>query len=170
MRHRKNGRKFNRTPAHRDAMLRNLVSNLFEHGRVITTLAKAKEARILAEKCITVAKKGNAAFAAVEEQIPALKEESQILRQKLAAATDDKAKMDLQRDIELVGGKIAALQAEGVHFRRLALKKLHRKEIVQTLFEDIAPQYDQRPGGYTRILKAGFRKGDNAPRALFELV
>ena len=92
MRHRKNGRKFNRTAAHRDAMLRNLVSNLFEHGRVITTLPKAKEARILAEKCITLAKKGNAAFAAVEDQLPPLKEEGQILRQKLAAASDDKKK------------------------------------------------------------------------------
>ena len=61
MRHRVAGRKLNRTSAHREAMLRNVVSNLFEHGRISTTVPKAKEARKLAEKCITLAKKAAAA-------------------------------------------------------------------------------------------------------------
>lgn len=124
MRHRVSGRKFNRTSAHREAMLRNVVSNLFEHGRISTTVPKAKEARKLAENCITLAKK--------------------------AAATD---KAD-----------------EKLHYRRQALKKLHRTEVVKILFDDVAPRYTDRPGGYTRIMRAGFRLGDNAPIALFELV
>ena len=124
MRHRKAGRKFNRTSAHREAMLRNLVSNLFEHGRISTTVAKAKEARSLAEKCITLAKK------AAQSQDPAVV----------------------------------------LHYRRQALRKLHRTAVVKCLFDDVAPRYSERNGGYTRILKAGFRLGDNAPIALFELV
>ncbi|TVR12975.1 MAG: 50S ribosomal protein L17 [Planctomycetota bacterium] len=124
MRHRRAGRKLNRTSAHREAMLRNLVSNLFEHGRIITTVAKAKEGRRLAEKCITIAKK--------------------------AAASEDPS-------VQL-------------HYRRLALKKLHRSQVVKQLFDEVAPRYTDRQGGYTRVLRAGYRLGDNAPKALFELV
>lgn len=124
MRHRVAGRKFNRTSAHREAMLRNVVSNLFEHGRISTTVPKAKEARMLAERCITLAKK--------------------------AMVSDD--------------------PAVKLHYRRQALKKLHRAEVVKQLFEEVAPRYTDRPGGYTRIMRAGFRLGDNAPIALFELV
>lgn len=124
MRHRKAGRKLNRTSAHREAMLRNLVSNLFEHGRIITTVPKAKEARRLAEQCITLAKK--------------------------AAASEDPS-------VQL-------------HYRRQALRKLHRTQVVKQLFDEVAPRYSDRQGGYTRVLRAGFRLGDNAPKALFELV
>ena len=124
MRHRVAGRKLNRTSAHREAMLRNVVSNLFEHGRISTTVPKAKEARKLAEKCITLAKK--------------------------AAASDD--------------------AAAKLHYRRQAFKKLHRAEVVKQLFDEVAPRYSDRQGGYTRILRAGYRLGDNAPIALFELV
>ena len=93
MRHRKAGRKFGRTSAHREAMLRNMVCNLFEHGRIITTLEKAKEARSLAEKCITYAKKGLAAQAEVESQIQPLKDEVVALKEKLAAFSDEKAQL-----------------------------------------------------------------------------
>lgn len=169
MRHRKSGRKFNRTSAHREAMLRNLVCNLIEHGRVQTTVPKAKEARRLAEKVITAAKKGVAAFAAVEDQLPALKAEGSKLRERLAQATDEERR-DLQCAIERNGKKIAALNAKGMHYRRLALRDLHQRRTVRQLFEEVAPRYADRPGGYTRVLKAGYRKGDNAPIALFELV
>ena len=126
MRHRIRGRKLNRTSAHRRAMLKNLVSSLFlvqpdrENGtfeRVITTREKAKEARRLAEKGITLGKKGT-----------------------LAAR---------RRAIQLIGNKAAVRRA----------------------FEEIAPRYTNRPGGYSRII--GFpsnRLGDNARRVIFELV
>lgn len=170
MRHRKAGRKLGRTTSHREAMLRNLVCSLFEHERVITTVPKAKEARRLAEKCITFAKKGAVAQAAIADQLPALQQEGAALREQLAAVTDDSAKRGLQKKIERNGGKISGLQAKTLHYRRLALRDLHHKPTIIKLFDDIAGRYGERQGGYTRILKAGFRKGDNAPKALFELV
>lgn len=166
MRHRKDGRKFNRTSAHREAMLRNLVSNLFEHGRIFTTVPKAKEARRLAERCITIAKKGLAEADKVAAEVPALQAKGQELRERLGH-TDDR---ELREAIKDNGKKLSALGAPALHYRRLALKKLHRPEIVKVLFEEVAPRYLDRQGGYTRILKAGFRLGDKAPRALFELV
>lgn len=121
MRHRVGGYKLGRNPAHRKALLRNLVTALFKHGRIITTPAKAKAARPLAEKLITSARTGT-----------------------LAA-------------------------------RRNALKVLFEKDVVVKLFDEIAPAYADRPGGYTRILKrvrglGKNRLGDNAETCIFELV
>jgi large subunit ribosomal protein L17 len=117
MRHGKAGRKLNRTPAHRRAMIRNLVTDLFLHGRVRTTPAKAKEARPFADKLITLAKQGT------------------------------------------------------LHARQRALSLLHDRKVVGSLFNEIAPRYAQRPGGYCRVLHlSGTRVGDGAPQALFELV
>lgn len=121
MRHRVGRHKLGRNPAHRKAMLRNLVTALFKHERVITTPAKAKAARPLAEKLITAARTGT-----------------------LAA-------------------------------RRNVLKVLFEKDVVKKLFDDIAPRYIDRPGGYTRILKrvrglGKNRLGDNAETCIFELV
>lgn len=117
MRHMKRGRHLNRKPDHRKAMLRNMVCSLFEHGRIVTTPAKAKEARPIAEKMITLAKKGT------------------------------------------------------LHHRRIALSRLDNKNIVASLFNEIAPRYADRPGGYTRILHlAKHRIGDGAPQVIFELV
>lgn len=170
MRHKKNVRKLGRTAEHRDAMIRNMVCSLFEHGRITTTVPKAKEARRLAERCITFAKKGTAAYAAVADQIPALREAVDALRARLEASTDDKESFDLRCQIDRAGKKIAALNAPGEHCRRQVLSRLHQKGVVKHLFEEIAPRYQDRAGGYTRILKAGFRLGDKAPIALFELV
>ncbi len=125
MRHQNDHRKLGRTSEHRIALMRNLVAALFEHGRVITTLPKAKEARRYAERCITYGKK------ALE-------------------ATD---------------------AAQSLHFRRLALSALgNNKDAVKALVETVAPKYKERKGGYTRVLRAGFRLGDNGTKALFELV
>ena len=116
MRHRKSGRKFNRTSAHRQAMLRNMAVSLFEHEAIKTTLPKAKELRRVAEPLITLAKN------------------------------------------------------DSVANRRLAFSRTRSKEIVGKLFDELGPRYKQRPGGYVRILKMGFRTGDNAPMAYVELV
>ena len=116
MRHNVSGRKLNRTPAHRKALYRNLVTALFKHERIQTTVPKAKEARIVAEKLITFAKRGD------------------------------------------------------LHARRMAARKVFEPAVLQKLFEEIGPRYAERPGGYTRIMRLGPRKGDNAELAILELV
>ncbi|MFO7608959.1 MAG: 50S ribosomal protein L17 [Candidatus Krumholzibacteriia bacterium] len=116
MRHNVSGRKLNRSPAHRKMLYRNLVTALFKHERIQTTVPKAKEARIVAEKLITFAKKGD------------------------------------------------------LHSRRMAARKLNEPEVLQKLFAEIGPRYAERPGGYTRIMRMGPRKGDAAEIAILELV
>ncbi len=116
MRHRKSGRKFSRTSAHREAMFVNMAASLFKHELIRTTLPKAKELRRVAEPLITI-------------------------------------------------GKI-----DGVANRRLAMSRLRDQQAVGKLFVELGPRYKARPGGYLRILKAGFRPGDNAPMAYVELV
>ncbi len=132
MRHRKSGRKFGRKTGPRRALERSIVQSLFLHGRIVTTLAKAKEFRSPAEKLITLARKGNA-----------------------AKERGDKAGFlhCYRRAISALGGN------------RLA------NRLGKQLFEEIAPQFRDRSGGYTRVVRhARGRLGDNAPRAIFELV
>ncbi len=116
MRHRKSGRKFSRTSAHREVMFVNMAASLIKHELIRTTLPKAKELRRVAEPLITI-------------------------------------------------GKV-----DGVANRRLAMSRLRDKDAVGKLFVELGPRYKARPGGYLRILKAGFRPGDNAPMAYVELV
>lgn len=108
-------RKLGRTTSHRKAMLSNLVTSLFHYERITTTLFKAKEARRLAERLITKAKK------------------------------------------------------DTLSSRRQVAKVIKDKEALRKLFSSIAPRFKERPGGYTRILKMGRRKGDNAHLAIIEL-
>lgn len=123
MRHRVAGRILGRSSGHRRALWRNLVTQLFLHGQIETTEAKARAIRPAAERLITLAKRG------------------------------------LQRD-----------EAGQVHARRLASARLYGKPAVSKLFDEIAPTYQDRPGGYTRMTKLGRRRGDNAEMALLELV
>ena len=116
MRHRKSGRKLNRTSSHREAMFRNMAASLIKHELIKTTLPKAKELRRVAEPLITLAKN------------------------------------------------------DGVANRRLAFSRLRDDVAVGKLFIELGPRYRERPGGYLRILKCGFRAGDNAPMAYVELV
>jgi large subunit ribosomal protein L17 len=116
MRHLNQGRKLGRTTAHRRAMLRNLVTSFLEKERVVTTVAKAKEARPLAEKMITLAKKNT------------------------------------------------------LHTRRQALAFVTKESVVRKLFDKLGPRFSERPGGYTRIIKTGPRKGDGADMAVLEMI
>jgi len=102
--------------AHQKHILANLATELFRHGRITTTQAKARALRPYAERLITKAKRGD------------------------------------------------------LHARRLVLAKLHDRDVVAHLFEEVAPRFAARAGGYTRILKLDPRKGDNARMALIELV
>lgn len=116
MRHRKSGRKLNRTASHRKAMFMNLSQALIKHEQIVTTLPKAKDLAPIVEKLITLAKKG------------------------------------------------------GLANRRLAISRLQDETLVKKMFDELADRYKERTGGYTRVLKAGYRHGDNAPMAVIELV
>ena len=116
MRHGKAHRRLNRSVSHRKAMFANMAASLIEHEQIVTTLPKAKELRGIAEKLITLAKKGS------------------------------------------------------LHSRRLAASRLRSEDMVKKLFDTLGPRYKARTGGYTRVLKAGFRAGDAAPMAVIELV
>jgi large subunit ribosomal protein L17 len=128
MRHQKNTVKLGRTSQHRDAMLANMVLSLIEHGRITTTLAKAKAVRPFAEKMITLGKKGT------------------LSHRRLAVAA-----LRYRRP-QAVGGK-----------RR-------RPDLIKKLFDEIAPRFQERQGGYTRIVKLGPRMSDSAPTAIIEWV
>jgi large subunit ribosomal protein L17 len=116
MRHRKAGFKLGRNTSHRRAMLRNLVTSILLEDRVHTTVTKAKAARPLVEKMITLGKKGD------------------------------------------------------LHSRRQALSYMMTDESVTRLFETVAPRYGDRQGGYLRIIRTGFQKGDGAEKAFIELL
>src|SRR5688572_11198192 len=170
MRHRRRGRKFGRNPSHQRAMLRNLASAIFlterdaelddnapkVKGRIITTMAKAKEVRPIVEKCITVAKKSIAAQDAArnfETSAERGSEEWKSWRQS-----------DRWR-------QWSAAMAPAVAARRRCLKLLGDKRAVRVLFEEVAARFEDRPGGYTRILRlAKPRLGDAGPRAILEFV
>lgn len=109
-------RKLGRPTDQRTAMLRSLVTSFLKHGRIETTFYRAKETKNIAEKMITLAKRGD------------------------------------------------------LHARRQVLAYVHEEEVVKNLFDNIAPKYAERNGGYTRIYKAGPRRGDGAEKAILELV
>ncbi len=116
MRHRVAGRHLKRSSGHRQALFRNLITELFRHKKIRTTEAKAKAIRGEAEKLVTLAKRGD------------------------------------------------------LHARRQALRTVTDAQVVKALFEEIAPRYRERPGGFTRLVKLGPRQGDAAPMVILELV
>src|SRR5687768_3041580 len=118
MRHLRRNKRFNRTRSHRTALGRHIVGSLFRHGRIVTTVEKAKEFRRLAERLVTIAKR----------------------------------------------------DPKSLHAYRRAISILQDKEMAKKLFDEIAPKFADRPGGYTRIIRMPRnRLGDNASQAIFEL-
>lgn len=116
MRHRKSGRKLNRTSSHRKAMFANMAAAVIKHEQINTTLPKAKELRSVVDRLVTLGKRGD------------------------------------------------------LHARRQALSTLQDSQLTEKLFTTLADRYKDREGGYTRVLKGGFRYGDGAPMAIVELV
>lgn len=146
MRHRQSGRQFGRNTSHRRAMLRALTANLVAHERIETTDAKAKELRRVAEKLITKA-----------------------IRLGPVAYTP-------QKDLDASGRarRLAVEQRIGQFLRRFAVVERggesRRVDLIEKVFLDLAKRFRDRPGGYTRIIKLGRRRGDNAPMSLVEFV
>lgn len=170
MRHRKRGRKLGRDPSHRRAMLRNLASSLFlterdaefennapvVRGRVVTTLQKAKEARPLVEKCITIARRSLGAMDEAEKY-------GTIAERNTESWKSWRQSDQWQRWNHAIAPVVAA--------RRRALRLLGDKQAVRILFDEIAPRFADRNGGYTRVLRlAKPRLGDAGTRAILEFV
>ena len=109
-------RKLGRDSSARKALLRGIVTSLFQHERIETTEAKAKELRKVADKMLTLAKRGD------------------------------------------------------LHARRQVMAYMMDEDVVKKLFDEVAPKYKDRQGGYTRIIKAGVRQGDAAPMVIIDLV
>jgi large subunit ribosomal protein L17 len=170
MRHRRRGRTLGRKPNHQRALLRNLASALFlterdaefddnapkVKGRIITTLPKAKEVRPLVEKTITVACRGLAAEDAARE-----------FASNAERGSDEWNKWRKSDRWQ----KWNAAVAPSVTARRRCLQLIGDKQAVRVLFDEVAPRFVDRPGGYTRILRlANPRLGDAGVRAVLELV
>ncbi len=174
-------RKLGRTSAQRKALLRNQVTNLIYHGKIITTVAKAKEVRKIAEKLITTAikEKDNFETITVTQKVPKKTADGKRVK------TEVDGKKVLQYDeIEKTIKKDSATRLKA---RRKILayvypvkevpdqaagKKANTKrvDLVEKLFDEIAPKYVDRNGGYTRIIRIGPRKGDAAEEVILELV
>ncbi len=146
-------------------MLRNLAQNLFEHGQVTTTLAKAKSARPFCERLITLAKRAKAG------ELPARRRVIQLL--------GDRAVIDADHREEYEGMPLVkrrkVLRSRSGRRHRLGRAsgglKFTAESVVRRLIEDVAPMFADRNGGYTRIVRLGTgRPGDNSPRAVLQLV
>src|SRR5215472_2677511 len=147
MRHRNSGRKFDRNTSSRRAMLRNLAANLVLHERIETTDAKAKELRRVAERLITKAKRlGEVAYTAQDKLSP----------------KDRARRLHAKRLVR------AYIPRFGVRIEKGGVAK--KVDLVEKIFLDLAKRFNARAGGYTRIVKLGPRRGDNAPMSLIELV
>jgi large subunit ribosomal protein L17 len=144
MRHRVPGNRLSRPHDQHRALLRALTTELLRHDEIVTTLAKAKAVRSEAEKMITLAKKGRV-------------ENAQEVYTKADGSGEEAAAAN-------------ATLAKHVHVRRQMQAYIYDKAVVDRAFEELAPRYQTRQGGYTRIIKTHFRRGDNAPMALIQLV
>ncbi|MBN1639643.1 MAG: 50S ribosomal protein L17 [Anaerolineae bacterium] len=174
MRHRIAGRKLNRSGGHRKALYRNLITELLRHERIQTTEAKARAIRGKAEKLITLSRRGQTdailelARARDEQRLAGLVRTKHA--QKLVALAQEAQGLSGDEQEAKEAELEQVVRAMGVHARRQAAARLTDPEVVRKLFDDLGPRYQERPGGYTRLLKLGYRKGDSAPMALIELV
>ena len=174
-------RKLGRTSAQRKALLRNQVTALLYRGRIVTTEAKAKEIRKIAEKLIAMAVKEKDNFEEVKVMAKVARKDADGKRVKEVV---DGKKVTVYDEVEKT---IKKDMPSRLHARREMLKVLYpvtevptavagRKkntkevDLVEKLFSEIAPKYADRNGGYTRIVKIGQRKGDAALEVLIELV
>ena len=141
MRHRVPGNRLSRPKDQLDAVLRSLATELLDHDEIVTTVSKAKAVRSHVEKMITLAKKGQIA------------DYKSVLKK--AKEGDAKAAKQIARSL---------------HLRRQVAAFIYDDAVVKKVFDETAPRYLDRNGGYTRIVRAGFRRGDAAPMAIIQLV
>ncbi|MEQ8770941.1 MAG: 50S ribosomal protein L17 [Phycisphaerales bacterium] len=169
MRHRKAGYKLGRTRSHREAMLRNMAVSLFEHGQITTTLPKAKALQPFVEKIVTKAKKGDVHSRRQVMSMLGGDRRAFAWSHIPKSATDDEqaAINELRERAEQYFDIPAAEEIERNRYGEL--RKAPR--IVKHIFDNVAPRFEDRPGGYTRIVKLGYnRLGDAGEVVLIQFV
>ena len=160
-------RKLSRTASQRKALLRGQVTQLLATGKIVTTEAKAKEVRKIAEGLIALAVKEKDNFEEVTVTAKVARKDKDGKRVKEVV---DGKKVTVYDEVEKIIKKDSASR---LHARRQMLKVLYKvdgKDITNKMFDEIAPKYADRNGGYTRIVKIGQRKGDGALEVVLELV
>ena len=160
-------RKLSRTASQRKALLRGQVTQLLATGKIVTTEAKAKEVRKIAEGLIALAVKEKDNFEEVAVTAKVARKDKDGKRVKEVV---DGKKVTVYDEVEKTIKKDSASR---LHARRQMLKVLYKvdgKDITNKMFDEIAPKYADRNGGYTRIVKIGQRKGDGALEVVLELV
>jgi large subunit ribosomal protein L17 len=140
MRHRKHTFKIGSSASHRRALIANMLKSLVEHGSIKTTVAKAKELRRHADKLITLAKK---------QTLSAKREASGRMMLRYNALTPKEARAAKAGDTSVYNAD---------------------RKVIKKLFAELAPRFEKRAGGYTRIIKTGSRIGDQAPKCIIEYV
>ena len=174
-------RKLGRTSSQRKAMLRSLTTQLLYHGKIKTTETRAKEVRRIAEKLITIAvkEKDNFTEVKVKGKIPKKTNDGKRVKQVVdgkkvtvfnevekTIKKDNPSRLNARRKMLSVFYPVTEVPADGRKKRQNTV----RVDMAKKMFEEIAPKYSGREGGYTRIVKLGMRKGDAAPIVLIELI
>ncbi len=174
-------RKLGRTSSQRKALLRNQVTNLLYNGKITTTVTKAKEIRREAEKLITLAIKEKDNYETVTVTVKVARKDKDGKRVKEVVdgkkvtvydevektiKKDNASRLNARREMLKVFYPVTEVPADGVKVR----SNTKKVDMVAKMFDEIAPKYENRKGGYTRIVKVGPRKGDGAEVAIIELV
>lgn len=165
MRHNVAGKRLGRSTKQRKSLRRNLINQLFQHEKIRTTEAKAKAVKGQAEKMITLARNRGDANRLIELAEDGKGDDLRLI------VTDGQANrlLSLAEDGDNAGLEREA-RAISVHAQRLIARDITNRDILQKLFQDIAPRYVNRPGGYLRIVRLGHRKGDAAEMVMLALV
>lgn len=174
-------RRLGRTSSQRKALLRNQVTNLLYHGKIRTTESKAKEIRKIAEKLITIAvkEKDNFTEETITAKVPKKDAEGKRIKEKVngkkvtifdevqkTIKKDSPSRLNARRKILSVLYPVTEVPADGRKKRKLTKSV----DMATKMFDEIAPKYADRNGGYTRIIKLGARRGDGAEEVIIELV
>lgn len=165
MRHRLAHRKLNRTSEHRLALRRNMAQSLFEHGQIETTLPKAKNLKPFVERLITLARKAHGGSLAARQRLTSILGDRAIIPAEFQEQYEDMSDAKRQRALRSRSGRRHRLgQARGG-------LKFTAVSVVHHLINNVAPRFEDRSGGYTRLVRlARTHKGDNAPLAVLQLV
>jgi large subunit ribosomal protein L17 len=177
MRHGVAGYRLNRSTGQRTALRRQLMTELFRHGRIQTTRTKAQAIRGSSEKLVTLARnRGQVArlleLARAGDRLALLARLTKAQTENLLRLAEVAGEAELANEEREARSRVLeqAAGAIAVHARRQAAAQLNGHAVVSRLFDEIAPRYEERKGGYTRITRLGQRQGDAAPIVLLELI